>query len=134
MVPLFSDWITPLESAVDDLFTSLEDGIQLQPEVMISIGISDEEIEEAWLEIALALLREARESYNLERWNAFRGKIDKIVASHPKFSDRYYYERALWMMWNIERSQAKRSARSLVAFVRLATRTDVEGRAPGRTR
>ena len=107
MVPIFSDWITPFESAVEDLFTSLEEGKQVKPETMTSIDISDTEVEEAWLEIAFALLREAREAYNLEHWNAFNGKIDKIVANHPKFADRYHYEQALWMMWNIERNQAK---------------------------
>ena len=75
--------------------------------VMSSINVSDMEVAEAWLEIAFALLREARENYNSERWNAFKAKIDQIVASYPEFTDRYHYEQALWMMWNIERAQAK---------------------------
>ena len=109
MVPLFSDWITPFESAVNELFPDLQDGIPTKPttEVMRSINISDTEVAEAWMEIAFALLREARETYNSERWNAFKEKIDKIVISDPQFTDRYHYEQALWMMWNIERGQAK---------------------------
>ena len=109
MIPLFSDWITPFESAVNELFPNLQEGMPTKPtsEAMRSINVSDTEVAEAWLEIAFALLREARETYNSERWNAFKEKIDQVVASYPRFTDRYHYEQALWRMWNIERNQAK---------------------------
>lgn len=109
MIPLFTDWITPFESAVNDLFPGLKERMPAKPsnKVMSSINVSDKEVAEAWLEIAFALLRDARENYNSERWNAFKEKIDKVVGSYPQFTDRYYYEQALWSIWNIERSQAK---------------------------
>ena len=109
MIPLFSDWITPFESAVNELFPNLQEGMPTKPssKAMRSINASDTEVAEAWLEIAFGLLREARENYNSERWNAFKEKIDRIVASYPRFTNLYHYEQALWMIWNIERSQAK---------------------------
>lgn len=109
MVPLFSDWITPFESAVNEWFVDLQNEMPTEPtsEGMRSINVSDTEVAEGWMEIAFALLREARETYNSERWNAFKEKIDQVVVSYPQFIDRYYYEQALWRMWNIERSQAK---------------------------
>ena len=109
MIPLFLDWITPFESAVNEMFPNLQKGMPTKPSIkaMRSINASDTEVAEAWLGIAFALLREARENYNSERWNGFKEKIDKVVISYPQFTDRYYYEQALWMMWNIERSQAK---------------------------
>ena len=109
MIPLFSDWITSFELAVNDLFPSLKERIPAKPsnKVMSSINVSDTEVEEAWLDIAFALLREARENYNSERWNAFKEKIDNVVISYSRFADRYHYEQALWSIWNIERSQAK---------------------------
>ena len=109
MIPLFSDWITPFESAVTDLFLSLNDGMPTRPSfnALSSINTSDTEVAEAWLEVAFALLREAREDYNSERWNAFHEKIGQVVGNYPQFSDRNYYEQALWRIWNIERSQAK---------------------------
>ncbi len=110
MVPLFTNWIIPFESGVNDLFPSLKERMsaKLSSKAMRSINISDTEVAEAWLEIAFALLRETRESYQSERWNAFKEKIAQIVVSYPRFVDRYYYEQALWKMWNIERSQAKK--------------------------
>ena len=109
MIPLFSDWITPFESAVNELFPSLKERIPAKPsnKVMSSINVSDTEVAEAWLDIAFALLREARENYNSERWNAFKEKIDNVVISYSRFANRYHYEQALWSIWNIERSQAK---------------------------
>ena len=109
MIPLFPDWIIPFELAVNDLFPSLKNETSTRPSVklMDSISVSDEEVAEAWLEIAFALLREARETYNSERWNTFKKKINEVVAYYPQFTDRYHYEQALWMMWNIERDQAK---------------------------
>ena len=109
MIPLFSDWITPFESAVNDLFPSLKDGIPIKPSVKAvrPINVSNTEVPEAWLEIAFALLRGAREDYNSEHWNAFNEKIGQVVGNYPQFTDRNNYEQALWRMWNIERSQAK---------------------------
>ncbi len=109
MIPLFSNWITPFESGANDLYPNLKDGIPTKPSVkaMKSINASDTEVVEAWLEIAFALFGEAREDYNSERWNTFNDKIGQIVGNYPQFTDRYYYEQALWKMWNIERGQAK---------------------------
>ena len=109
MVPLFPEWMAPFEVAVNELFPSLKDGIptKLPVKAMRAINISDTEIREAWLQIAFALLREARETYNSERWNTLKEKIGEVVVNSPQFADRYNYEQALWMVWNIERNQAK---------------------------
>ena len=102
MVPLFSNWLEPFEVAVDEL---LKDGISAKPSVLTDIPAT--EVAEAWLDIAFALLREAREIYNAERWDTLKEKIDQVVTHCPQFTDRYQYEQALWRLWNIERSQAK---------------------------
>ena len=109
MIPLFPEWITPFELAINELAPSIENKTISKPSIklMDTINISYGEVTEAWLEIALALLRQARETYNLERWNTFKEKIDKVIAHYPQFADRYHYEQALWMMWNIDRTQAK---------------------------
>ena len=33
--------------------------------------------------------------------------ISSVVNDHPQFTDRYYYEQALWLMWNLERDRAR---------------------------
>ena len=109
MIPLFSEWIAPFEAAVNELFPSLksEKPQKLPVQAMRAINISDTEVWEAWLDIAFALLREARETYNSERWKTLKEKIGEVVVHYPQFGDRYNYEQALWLIWNIERNQAK---------------------------
>lgn len=102
MVPLFSNWLEPFEVAVDEL---LKAGISAKPSVLTDIPAT--EVAEAWLDIAFALLREAREIHNAERWDTLKEKIDQVVTHYPQFTDRYQYEQALWRLWNLERSQAK---------------------------
>ena len=109
MVPLFSNFVPPLESTLNDMLPIVkgEARVETSIEAIKSLNISDTEIREAWMEIALALLREAREDYNFERWNSLKKKIDQVINNSPQFTDRYYYEQALWMTWNIDRDQAR---------------------------
>ena len=109
MAPLFSDWKPSFESAVDALFSGLKDKATSTPSKKAGIfaNVSEKEVVEAWLEIAFALLREARGAYDSDRWTTLKEMIDQVVDFYPQFTDRHHYEQALWMMWNIERSQAK---------------------------
>ena len=111
MVPLFPDLIEPFEMTVNELFPILKENTSTKLPVKATNFLNVPEVEmdvaEAWLEIAFALLREAREMYDQERWNTFKAKIDQIVDRYPKFTDQHHYEQALWMMWNIERSRTK---------------------------
>jgi hypothetical protein len=109
MVPLFTDWIKVFEEAINELAACLADnGL-----VDLSIGLvptgkpPKAEVADAWLEIAFGLLREARETYNADRWKDLKAKIDRVVQRHPHQSDRNQYETTLWAMWNLERESAK---------------------------
>jgi hypothetical protein len=109
MVPLFSDWISVFEKAINELATSLADNgpIEISIRLVPVRRPAKEEVTDAWLEIAFALLREARETYNADRWKDLKTKIDKVIQRHPHQSDRNQYETALWAMWNLERESAK---------------------------
>ena len=108
MVPLFEDTRDSFEVCIDDLFADLCDSDSIgRPSPALRLVCSDVEIEEAWLEIAFALLREAREMYDVPRWDRFKKRIDRIVPKFPKYADRGHYEHALWMMWNIRRPEAR---------------------------
>lgn len=48
-----------------------------------------------------------RENYDLERWEKFEKMIDSVVTDHSQFKDRFHYEKALWLIWNLERDQAR---------------------------
>lgn len=110
MVPLFPESIEPFEKTLNEVFDSLAEGRSLRPSLdFMSVKLSiDCEVIGAWIEIAFGLSREARETYNTDRWNDLKTKIDRVVEQQPQYSDRKHYEAALWARWNVERESAKR--------------------------
>lgn len=68
---------------------------------------TSQEVEDSWLGLAFALLREARETYNETRWVELKFQIDHIISRYPQYHDRNQYESALWAMWKLEREEAK---------------------------
>ena len=110
MLPLDSSLIKPFESVVHDLFPAVSGAAHFETldKLNTVTDVSIEEVTEAWLEIAFALLRDAREDFDSKRWEEFKEIIDPVVNNHAQFTDRYQYEQALWLMWNIERDQAKK--------------------------
>ena len=109
MLPLDDRLIEPLESVVNELFPSVNGVSRLETPDKLDRVTDDSiaEVSEAWLEVTFALLRNAREDYDPERWKRLREMIDSVVANHTQHKDRYHYEEALWLIWNLERDQAR---------------------------
>ena len=109
LIPLDTSLMEPFETAVNDLFPALSDESRLMPSDNVTelLHVSEIEVPESWLELAFALLRDTRESYDPTRWDLFKDKISQLVHHYPQYRDRYFYEQALWFLWNLERDQAK---------------------------
>ena len=109
MIPLFPDLTAPIESTIRELFPEMKNKTPENPSARMKTltHVSDAEVGEAWLEMAFALLREARENYASERWSMYWEMIGSVVEDYPQFTDQYHYEHVLWLVWNIERNQAK---------------------------
>jgi hypothetical protein len=109
MAPLFAETIEPFQSTLDEVFDILAQGQSItgSPDLPVAINTQSSDIADAWLEIAFALLRDARESYLDTRWNELKSRIDKVVHHHKRHSDRNQYEAALQAMWNVNRGSAK---------------------------
>ena len=109
MLPLDSSLIEPLESVVHDLFPAMSNESQFEKlDKMTNVtDVSIAEVPEAWFEVAFALLRDAREAFDSTRWEKFKEMISSVVNDRPQFTDRYNYEQALWLMWNLERDRAR---------------------------
>ena len=105
MIPIFDDFREPFEAAVDDLFPVMSDAERRKD--IPSVLVSDSQNAIAWLELAFALLRHARENYDAKLWESLKDRIDQIVVPYPQFNDRHYYEQALWRMWNVDRNGAR---------------------------
>ena len=120
MLPLDSNLIEPLESVVHDLLPSVSgESCPDTPDKLARItDVSIAEVPEAWLEIMFALLRDAREDYDPVRWGKFIEMIDPVVANQTQFKDRYHYEKALWLIWNLERDKARELLETWVPSLR----------------
>ena len=109
MAPSLSELIDPFQRALDETFPALAQGRSLSPSSSLAPtgDASNAEVVDAWLEVAFALLRDARESYNDARWGELKARIDAVVQHHKRHSDQNQYEAALWAMWNVDRAKAK---------------------------
>ena len=105
LIPLFDDFREPFEDVVDDLFPAKSDA-DYGKAIPVAI-VSNSQIAIACLDLAFALLRNARENYDAELWESLEKRTAPIVEKYPQFTDRHYYEQALWRMWNIDRNGAR---------------------------
>ena len=110
MIPLDSGlMVGPFESVIEELLPVLTDGAHLESPIKTEkiLNVSHTDLAEAWLTIAFALLREARENFDETRWENIVERIEKVVSHHPQSEDRFIYEKSLWLMWNLKRSDSR---------------------------
>ncbi len=109
LLPLDSNLTDLLEPVVNELFSILVGKRRLKPtrQITMLLDVSETEVRESWFESTLALLRNARESFDRERWETLRNMISQLIYSYPQYNDRYSYEQVLWHLWNLERHEAR---------------------------
>ncbi|MCB1093199.1 MAG: hypothetical protein KDL87_16790, partial [Verrucomicrobiae bacterium] len=59
------------------------------------------------MEIAFALLRDARETQDWERWRSFRDLLAPLVADDGDYRDRYFHEKVLQKLSELDRTAAQ---------------------------
>ena len=109
MLPLESTLIDPLDAVMRTLLPILHGDAPIEQSMRFGamLEVSCLEVLEAWMEIAFALIRDAREACDSERWNEIREMLESITSDQSFFVDRYKYEQALWYMWNLERDRTR---------------------------
>ena len=109
LLPLDSRLVELLKPVVSELFSVLIDEPRLKPsgQVTMLLEVSNTDVHESWIESALALLRDARESFDKKRWEILGNMISRLIHSCPRYNDNYSYEQALWYLWNLERYEAR---------------------------
>lgn len=97
MAPFSSDDAAEFRRTVDEISDAVRQG-KIRP---------NQNLISAWFEIAFALQRDARESYDARAWDDLNTKIDAMADKHRIDGDRVQYETALWKMWNLDRPAAR---------------------------
>lgn len=109
MLPLDIGMADAFNSAVDGLFPLIRSSPSQQPSSQVTVLLNESamQVPESWLEIAFAVLRDAREAHDSERWKLLDDEISEIIHLCPQYHDRHIYEQALWLLWNLRRDQAR---------------------------
>lgn len=109
MLPLDTNLKNPLDVVCNGLFSLLIDGSDPKPSDHLAelLDVSEKEVLDSWLEITYALLRDARESFDANQWNSLIEKVSQVVHHFSLHVDKFYYEQALWLLWNLERNKAR---------------------------
>jgi hypothetical protein len=107
LAPLLTNMMGPLGAAIDDCLGSLVN--DAAPQIYVTaLDAPQTDISGAWLSVALALLRDARESYDNDRWHSIKSKIDRVAERNHSFFDQIQYECALYQIWNVDRAEARK--------------------------
>jgi len=101
MVPLMTD-------LADHFNASLSACSDINPTTHEFDGLVNDMTEEgrrAWLDLAFAVLRSARETFDGKRWSELMTSLQALTLDSSD-RDRNTYEATLWAVWNVNRSQA----------------------------
>ena len=109
MIPLDSSLLDSLDTTMRILLPIAQGAAPAELSNRLGRLPEDSQLEllQVWTEIALALLRDAREAYDSDRWNEIRDLIEMTSSDHILSSDQFIYEQALWYTWNLEREKTK---------------------------
>jgi hypothetical protein len=66
------------------------------------IHLSINKCQQYWLELAFAIMREAREDFDQQRFNKWNSIVQDLLKYSPKHQPRSLYERCLWHLFNNE--------------------------------
>lgn len=109
MVPLFTEQLQAFEEILNQSQLLLTDSKSLPiNSVFLNVkSAKSKELMEAWMELAFALMQEARECHKSDRWHELETQIETFIKANPEYEGRLYYEKSLWALANLEFARAK---------------------------
>lgn len=57
---------------------------------------------EAWVDLAFAVMREAREDFDVARFNEWQQRTERAATQRPHWFARWHYEKALFALWRFD--------------------------------
>jgi hypothetical protein len=104
MMPLEQDVVEALVPLVEEYYEIIKNNSYRFSSVVSSVGgwVAASEASNYWLNLALDLMREAREVYDEERWEKISKMVKDVLEGCHVQSDRYSYEVVLQCAWNLK--------------------------------
>jgi hypothetical protein len=113
LTPLFTPWVEKIRLVLE-LYNPFPQFINLteatfRPDNQEFSGQEWKwaEIRNAWVELAFALARVAREDHNEEQFHLWMGNLEKLISHNPEWKARWFYEKCLFYIFRVEFEQAQ---------------------------
>ena len=101
LVPLFLDWTKKIENVLNQInIKTFSDEPPATAAEHFSAGAP--ELEEAWLNLAFAVAREAREDFDKKRHDDWMQRILPMAQQKPDWLSRWHYESCLHSLWRLD--------------------------------
>lgn len=103
MMPLDQDVVDLMVPVVKEYYEIIRNGSYRLSSVTTNVGVfAGVELSIFWLDLALSLMREAREVYSEDRWNTISSMVKDVLDGSHAQSERYSYEVVLQCAWNLK--------------------------------
>jgi hypothetical protein len=113
LTPLFAHWIDKITTCLGR-YNPYPELLALENADIRPDQSQDEQkdwdwkqISKAWIELAFALSRVAREDHNETTFNLWMSYLDKIADSDPEYRSRWFHEKCLFHIFRFEYQQAQ---------------------------
>jgi hypothetical protein len=111
LTPLFTDWISVITTCLKRYNPYPElieiDGANIRPDHEQTKSLDWKRISEAWIELAFALCRVAREDHDENSFFLWIGYLDKVINATSERRSRLFYEKCLFHIFRFEKQQAQ---------------------------
>jgi len=97
LCPLFLDWVKVIE---ETLVNTAPDQIKDSSDHVY--------LEEAWVSLAFAVTREAREDFDAARHDRWMDRLGPLVRQRPEWQARWHYAHCLHSLWRLDQRETRK--------------------------
>jgi len=94
LVPLFLDWVKVIEQALDASYPQTATGARPSAN-------------EAWMDLAFAVTREAREDFDVERHERWQKRIRPLAEQRTEWLAHWHHEQCLHALWRLDQREIR---------------------------
>jgi len=113
LLPLFTNIAEKIENVLMSInpfpsFLTLEKSI-ISPNIQDYQDYNWSEIGSHWIDLAFSLLRQARESNNIERYQFWSDSLTRLTNLNSDINNRFFYEKFLNCLFNLDQIELKKT-------------------------
>ncbi len=113
LIPFDTNWVEKMIPIIEAFnpyprLIELESAI-LRPDKEEFKKLDWKQISEQWGELVFAIIRNAREDQNEERFHLWMSRMEKVVKLQIEWQSRYFYEKCLFYLFNFDQEKVRKT-------------------------